>query len=267
VGTWDPAFFRKSPLFWPIARAASQLERFASWPGPEDLTGLFEREPPVRFVRAARPSLPRPDGPRRRRVPPPADARYDARIALERTVSTRAESWHDLLNALVWTSFPRAKLALHTRQHQMIAARLQDDLKLPGARTKEQDAVAMLDEGGVAVLCSQKRRDEVTAALKLKESEGGALVAALIERGDAIAVLFGHALYEKLAVGGPERVRGAAYVVGVDSLPATARAQVDAADRALAELLAREAPIGRADLGSIAVGENLCGPLRTPARD
>ena len=34
----------------------------------------------------------------------------------------------------------------------MIDARLGADLRLPGARTKEQDAVAMLDEGGVVVL-------------------------------------------------------------------------------------------------------------------
>ncbi len=248
--SWDPGFFRKSPLFWPIAPAAAQLEAFATWPAPEDLTRLFDAEPPVRFV----PATPQP-----RRAPLPADARYDARIALERTVPTRRASWHDLLNALVWATFPRAKLALHLRQHRMIAARLQDDLRLPGARTKELDAVAMLDEGGVVLLCARATRAEIARAVAEKR---GADVARWVARGEASAVIFGHAIYEGLACGGPTPVHAAAHVVEVDEVGVSARARVAAADEALAGLLGREAEIGRGDLGSVVVGEPARGGER-----
>jgi hypothetical protein len=247
LATWDPSFFRKSPLFWPIARAAGILERFVEWPRPEDLGALFEGEPPVRFERAP---------PQPRRVPLPAASRYDARITLDRTVSTRPGSWHDLLNALVWGTFPRAKLALHARQHRMIAARLGEDLRLPGARTKEQDAVAMLDEGGVVLLCPERCRGDMAGAIKQR---AGAGVADMVERGDASAVIFGHAIYEGLACAGPERVYGAAYVVAVDAIPDGVAAQVATTDAALAALLGREATIERGEFGTVAVGARLAG--------
>ncbi len=266
---WDRSFFRKSALFWPIARPAAVLERFADWPAPEDLAAVFgvaEADAPVRFVRATRPASPATPRPRGRRKPLlPPDARYDARIALERTVSTRPASWHDLLNALVWASFPRAKMALHARQHRMIAARLQDDLRLPGARTREQDAVAMLDEGGVAVLCPRAGRDELRAALASPLPRGsvdgdGTRVPAIVARGGACAVIFGHALYEGLVCGSPARVYGAAFAVEVETLPVNDEARVATADAALAALLSREAPVARADFGTIAVDEGLRGP-------
>jgi hypothetical protein len=227
---WDPSFFRRSPLFWPIARPAEALQGFDDWPEPEQLARVFEGEPPVRFERAR-------SKPRRGRMPPDAP-RYDARIALDRVVPTRARSWHDLLSALVWGSLPRAKLALHTRQHRMIGARLGADLRLPGARTKEQDAVAMLDEGGVVIL-------------RAPES--------------ACAVIFGHAIYEGLVCGAPPNVRGAAYVVEVATLEDDAPRRLSSADVALAALLSREAPIGRAELESVLVDEELAPDrFRTP---
>jgi hypothetical protein len=221
---WDPSFFRRNHLFWPIAPAATALERFSVWPAPEELDVLFRGDPPVRFERAP---------PRPRRGNRMESAGYDARIALEGVVPTRAESWHDLLNAVVWASFPRAKRALHARQHRMIAARLGEDARLPGARTKEQDAVAMLDEGGVVVLRERTTTEE-------------------------LAVIFGHAIYEGLVCGGP-KARGAAYVVTVDAIGADARERTDVA---LAELLGRPTPIGREDLGTLVIDEGLAPTAR-----
>src|SRR5271170_5944848 len=94
VERWDPSFTRKSRLFWPIAPAAAELTHFHDWPHPADLGILFSPElgvPPVRFELAS---------PRPRRGPAVVGPRYDARIAVERVVPTRARSWHDLLNAL-----------------------------------------------------------------------------------------------------------------------------------------------------------------------
>jgi hypothetical protein len=221
VSRWDSSFYCKNPLFWPIARAAETLRHFDEWPEPEQLVRVFQGEPPVRFERA-------PSKPRRGRAP--ANARYDTRIALDRVVPTRERSWHDLLSALVWGSFPRAKLALHLRQHRMIGARLGPDLRLPGARTKEQDAVAMLDEGGVVVLRAP---------------------------GSVCAAIFGHAIYEGLVCGAPPNVRAAAYVVDVEALADDAPARLAMADAALAELMSREGAIGRTDIESLLVDDQL----------
>jgi hypothetical protein len=245
---WDPAFFLRSPLFWPVERAARVLQARARWPTPAELTDLFDGNPPVRFE-------PAPPRPRRGRAPAP-DARYDARIALARSVPTRAGSWHDLANALVWATFPRAKLALHGRQHAIIAARLGPDLRLPGARTREQDALAMLDEGGVVLLCARARRPELDEAIARDSMSD---LVNLVDRRAATAVVFGHAIYEAMARGAAQGIRAVAHIAGVDAIGADASACAGAADVALALLLSRAAPIAREDFASIAVDDRLAG--------
>jgi hypothetical protein len=210
---YDPSFFRHSPLFWPIARPAAKLESEETWPPVAALTGLFDGEAPVEFA---------PPAPRPRRGRLPKDLRYDARIALARVVPTREGSWHDLLNALVWAVFPRAKLALHLRQHRIIASRLGEDLRLPGSRTKEQDAIAMFDEGGVVVF-----------------DEGLPV--------DRLAV-FGHAIYEELVSrGGPAQIRASALAVKVEAGDGDPQHKLRAADESLAAFFSREASIARED--------------------
>jgi Protein of unknown function (DUF3025) len=253
---YDPSFFRKSALFWPVARAAGALEGEGDWPGPAFLSRLLDRKlsgdlgaaplgelPTIRFARAA---------PRARRGRALPEERYDARIALERVVPTRERSWHDLLNALVWTTFPLAKLALHQRQHRIIEARLGSDLRLPRARTKEQDALAMFDEGGAVWLCERGHGHHLAAAMA-----HGADASSLVERGAALVAVFGHAIYEGLACGGPEEVRAATYVVEVDSVRDEVLGGLVAADRALATFLSREAPISREDFETLRIGKQL----------
>jgi hypothetical protein len=241
---WDPTFVGRSALFWPVARAAHILCEQDVWPQPDDLTHLFEGEPPVRFEAAE---------PRRRGVRVSAEGRYDARIALARRVPTRPRSWHDVTNALVWATFPSAKLALHARQHAIISARLGHDLRLPGARTPEQDALAMFDEGGVAMVCSRPRRRELESALA-RDSLMELL--RLVRERSAVPMVFGHAIYESLISGRDAPVRSIARVVDVDSVPAAAGC-IRTADDALAAFLSRAAPIGRSDFVSIAVHESL----------
>jgi len=67
--------------------------------------------------------------------------RYEATIVVKHEVPTRDASPHDLLNALVWATFPRAKFALHERFHTAEAGRT-----APG-RTRFQDRLTLLDEG------------------------------------------------------------------------------------------------------------------------
>lgn len=215
--SWDPSFFRRNALFWPIAPAAEKLEGFTRWPEPEELARLFEGEAPVRFEPAATRS-------RRRRRPLGASERYDALITERRIVPTRRGSWHDLLNALVWATFPRAKLALHARQHRVISARLGSDLRLPGARTRDQDAVAMLDEGGVVLVQPEGR--------------------------PPVPIVFGHGIYERLVCDGAVDLWAAAVRAEAATPPEDSRACTDAADATLAEILSSSASIERNDLGS-----------------
>jgi hypothetical protein len=159
---------------WPLSRAAGELAGYDDFPPLEALGRVFEADPPVRFVSAA---------PRRRRgAPIEARALYDARIVLDGEVPTRACCWHDLMNVLVWGTFPRAKRALHARQHRAIAERLVPGARtLPAVRTPELDALALLDEGGVVVLSC--------------DGDG------LKPPSARPTVVFGHAVYESLVLG------------------------------------------------------------------
>ena len=204
---FDPEALSRSPLFWPLRRAADALGPLADFPDVAMLTHMVERvfdgAPPVRFV----PAEPRARRHRGGRIAPVIDPRtlYDGRIALSREVPTRRHCWHDFMNALVWGTFPRAKYALHARQHRAVAARVEPGATaLPPARTRELDALAILDEGGVVVLADEPE----PLRERLKLAQRGALREA-ITRSAATAVVFGHAVYESLALGVRPAVLGA----------------------------------------------------------
>jgi hypothetical protein len=195
---WNGRFYESDPRFWPITPAARRFADYPDWPAPEDLTA-----PGIRFVAAPKPRRRR--GPRTEARPPG----YDARI-IGGEVPTRPQSWHDFLNALVWATFPLSKHAYHTRQAAALRASVEPGaLTLPNARTRELDALALLDEGGVLVL-----QQSPTKFLDLA---------------------FGHALYEHLVVGGP-RITASALVFTVEALPER-EAAAELADRLLAERL------------------------------
>jgi hypothetical protein len=185
---FDPDFLRRSRLLWPLEPAAARLGRLADFPEPSVLDGVFAGEPPVRFVA----SVPR----ERRRNRIDAGSLYDGRITLERRVPTRAGCWHDLMNALVWGTFPDAKLALHARQHHAIRSRLEPGARvLPPARTPELDALALLDEGGVVVSADDP------AATRVALRVGPGALRAILVAGHADTVVFGHAIFESLVLG------------------------------------------------------------------
>ena len=147
-----------SPWLEVLAAPAALLAGFDDWPTVEELDARLHALAGVRFHR-------QPPRPRRGRT----RSTYDARIVTERVVPTRARSWHDLLNALVWARFPRAKAQLHARQHRVLTSHPRDR---SDARGREGDALAMLDEGGVLLTRAGPR-------------------------------LFGHGLAEGLVVGSP----------------------------------------------------------------
>lgn len=140
---FDGRFFTRHEDFWPIAKAAERFADRDDWP---DVREYNVAGAPVRFEEA----------PIKRKRPPGEIVRaelYDARIVNDRVVPTRPRMWHDYLNALVWLTFPKAKLALHRRQHAAIEKWIPPGAtQLPNARTREQDALALIDEGGVLLV-------------------------------------------------------------------------------------------------------------------
>lgn len=156
---------------------------------------------------------------------------YDESIAEKGVVPTRAKNWHDYLNMLVWHTFPRAKAALHARQHTALAARNLLGPAARGRRSREEDTLALLDEGG-AVLFGGRATSELTAALDAKDD---ARAEALFRGGACRAVVFGHAVFERL-VHGDTSIWAAGFVSGSWPDP-TPSALVKAADEALFDAL------------------------------
>ena len=180
---WSAAFV-DAPWAATLRPAAQRLRDLVDWPTLDELDARLSplvNPPglrPVRFVASA---------PRSRRAKPRSVASlYDVRIHRDGDVPTRARNAHDLFNALVWATFPQSKRALARRQHDAHVRRLGLDARaLPNARSREQDTLAMIDEGGVL-------------------------------QGPAGSVLFGHALYEHLLHGHAD-VRG--YPVALEGGP------------------------------------------------
>jgi hypothetical protein len=202
---FDGHFFERHALFWPLAAAAAPFARERDWPHVEAYARAFGAGAPVRFETA-----PPPRGRRRPALIDPGRL-YDARIARDGCVPTRARCWHDFLNALVWASFPRAKLALHQRQLRALVDRLAPGAcTLPPTRSREHDALALIDEGGVVVL------DD--------------------DAGTRLVIVFGHALYEGLVLG-RGAVTACAITAHVGTLPVAPVERVALADGALARHL------------------------------
>ncbi len=217
---FDPAFIDRDVLFRPIASAYRRLGPHADFPPVAALARVFTGVGPVRFVSAE---------PRRRRgACVEVESLYDARIALERSVPTRPRCWHDLMNALVWGTFPDAKRALHARQHRAIAARVTPGARALPPRTRELDALALVDEGGVLVLAAEPER-----TIRALAARTPGVLPSLLRSAEALLVVFGHAVYESLALGARPAVV-AAFVAPLE------RGETDCtrtADHALAQAL------------------------------
>lgn len=225
-----PRVYTESAWYAPIAALLAPFDEGAAFPSPEALTALYAARvaplalPPLRFVRAAKAKKPR-----RGALPISLAEIYEGRIIERGEVPTRPDDWHDLFNALAFLRFPRAKRALHARQYAILRARIAPGAtRLPNARTREQDALSLFDEGGIAVAAAP---GSDVAAL----AEDAPALAAAIARGQAVAVPFGHALYEHMVAALPVPL-GTVHALEVP-LPSGAD-PLDALDVALAESLA-----------------------------
>jgi hypothetical protein len=226
---WNGRLARVHPIFWPLRRFAEPFVNEVDFPTVAAIDAHLAGHAQVRF----REQAPRP---RRSKHKTPSQP-YDASIVLVGEVPTRARSWHDFMNALVWAAFPRAKRALHQHQHAFVTTeRLSGD---PGRRLPAHDALAVLDEGGVIVVSDRALPDE-----KMLDQAVG--------DGSARAIVFGHAIFEAIAIDGPWPLVRAVPLVLPDGL--VDEQLVHAVDESLAAFLSRDsAPSRPQDLPPIAL--------------
>ncbi|MBI4808204.1 MAG: DUF3025 domain-containing protein [Nitrosomonadales bacterium] len=122
----------------------------------------------------------------------PFEAQYEPRCFLKGEVPTRANNWHDLLNALVWSTFPRAKAAINVRHYRALTE-VHDEVKR-SQRGAVRDTNTLLDESGVIVPCADKELAGLLRDFRWKELFWQRRTEMQSSMG---FYLFGHGLYEK----------------------------------------------------------------------
>jgi hypothetical protein len=133
---------------------------------------------------------------------------YEAGILAGGAVPSRERNWHDLLNALTWLAFPRAKAALNAVQCGELG-------QTRGAvRGPIADAATLFDESGLLLVASTGDLAELLAARHWHE----AFVARRRTWQNVRAYAFGHALLEKLLAPWPG-ITAKCLFLRLDTLP------------------------------------------------
>jgi copper chaperone CopZ len=232
---WDPSICDEpGGVRWPLAEPLGRLRGAPTWPTLAQLGDVLAARD-VRNARGLRvrpvPQAPRARGRGGADVVRCRDELYDVRIDGEGALPTRACCYHDLFNALVWASFPRAKAAIAARQHAIWARTLPRTFtRLPSARTREQDALAMLDEGGLLLATVHGREHEVAARVETGDLEA---LHAAARAGALVGLVFGHAVHEHF-VSTTVPVRAATVILPL-AAPLWSPSLVARVDEALAE--------------------------------
>lgn len=157
-------------------------------------------------------------------APAEAPAGYEPAVS-EGAVPTREGSWHDAFNVLAFIAFPQAKPALHRRVLALQRARAAAGAPA-GVRSREEDALALLDEGSLVIAGPPV----AIAALDEARREGSLpRLDAVMRTHGLVARVLGHALLEHLVL---ER---APIGAGVLTLALPEPPTLAAIDRALAE--------------------------------
>jgi Protein of unknown function (DUF3025) len=116
-------------------------------------------------------------------------AAYEEHIHRTGAVPTR-DNLHDFFNALAWLTFPRTKAALNALQ----AAAIARDGVGP-RRGALRDAATLVDENAVLLVT---QRDDLVEALAAHDWRRLFMVHRAAWRSDVRAIVFGHALMDKL---------------------------------------------------------------------
>ena len=120
------------------------------------------------------------------------ESQYEPRCYLNGEVQSRSDNWHDLLNALVWLTFPKAKAAINTRHYQALLQ--QHELSGSSQRGAVRDTNTLMDESGVIIVCADPELAQALRCFQWRELfwQRRAEVQKLMG-----FYLFGHGLYEK----------------------------------------------------------------------
>ena len=121
-------------------------------------------------------------------VPPsPSGPYYEVQVFETGRVQTRADSLHDVFNALAWLAFPRTK----ARINALHAAEMPRER---GRRGRRRDLLTIFDEGGAIVACADGELIAMLRAFRWKE-----LFWTHRERVRAAmrCLVFGHAVMEQ----------------------------------------------------------------------
>ena len=116
------------------------------------------------------------------------DDAYEHRIYTTGKVSTRPDNWHDLFNALVWTRFPRIKLAMNALHFKAASSHAG-----PG-RGPQRDALTLFDECGVIVF---SKNLETLEALAKRDWQHAFVDSKASWDKDIQVAITGHAMLEK----------------------------------------------------------------------
>jgi hypothetical protein len=119
------------------------------------------------------------------------EAQYEPRCYLSGEVQTRPDNWHDLFNAVVWLTFPKAKAAINTRHYQALTHA--PDFSI-SQRGRVRDMATLLDESGVIVACANAELAGLLLNFQWKELFWQQREHVRAAMGFFI---FGHGLYEK----------------------------------------------------------------------
>jgi hypothetical protein len=192
---WDLAAMLHSPMLEPLrpvlahlaAEAGERGESAARFPSLQLCKDLLVAHRPtirvasgkaLRFVAQESGSL-------------PFEAQYEPRCYLTGELQTREQNWHDLLNALVWLTFPRAKAAINARHYRALVGRARDS---GSQRGSGRDMLTLLDESGVIVACANEELATLLRNFRWKDLFWGQRA----RLGEAMEFcVFGHGLLEK----------------------------------------------------------------------
>jgi hypothetical protein len=183
---WSRAALLQSPLFAPLHPILAKLET-ENFPSLQDCNALLaarvspiavQSGMPLHFV-----------------TPIPGklsfEAQYEPRCYLSGEVQMRSNNWHDLFNALVWLTFPKAKAALNARHFHALKEERESGNTARGA---VRDVNTLLDESGVIVVYANTELAGLLRNFQWKEL--------FWQRREQVRAcmgfyLIGHGLYEK----------------------------------------------------------------------
>ncbi len=192
ISGWNKGDLLQSPFFAPLHPVFAQLDAL-EFPGLNELNFLLTtcRQPvvtasgkPLRFVAQVAGIL-------------PFEHQYEPRCFLHGEVQTREHNWHDLLNALVWMIFPKAKAAINLRHYQaLLESRAPADSSrlTTSQRGAARDVNTLLDESGVVVACADRELSGLLNGFRWKELFWRRRARVQESMG---FYLLGHGLYQK----------------------------------------------------------------------